>query len=258
MIYTVFMPSQDYYNKRPNSASRHQHQQLQLSRRTHAARRAYMTSQDSRSFDREMLGLKPSASERRKSNDNFNDNGFPSKPARKQNPIIAVIRRKSIVWFLLTIVCIVGLILQLENIIELYFEYETVSELSIDVPTNITAPAMSLCIPYTEIIDREKLTEIMPHTENETILLLSDVQHLTLSQMFLSVPMPAGLLKVCIYRAPYSYARFTGSEDCEDVFTVERYYKQQYVCYSFRMREMERAQFAFDYIQNSMRNPGTL
>ena len=255
------MDSHDYYDKQPEFVVRsHQQQQQQLNRRTYAARRAYMTSQD-RSFDR---SEQPLSVPRRKSTaatvDNSYNNGSSqtTKAARKQNPIIALIRRKSFIWFLLTAACIAGLIFQLENIIELYFDYETVSELSIDVPTNITAPATSLCFPFTEVLDREELAKKFPRTRNEKIITLNDVQRLTVSQMFHMVPMPAGLLKMCIYRAPFSYARFTGVEDCEDIFQVERYYKQQYVCYSFRMREMENTNFAFDYIQNSMRNPGTL
>lgn len=148
--------------------------------------------------------------------------------------------KKSIIFYFLFATAIAGLIYQLYDIISLFFKYETVSELSIDVPTEILAPAMTLCFPVWEIINITKLTtekKIIEQAESygkkfrkETDPRDLDflIKTVPLADMFKASPPPTGIIETCIYRKPYSYARYPGfSTVCDDVFVIERFFRMQ-------------------------------
>src|SRR5207302_906477 len=51
------------------------------------------------------------------------------------------------------VLCLVGLSFQLYEVLKLYLEYNTVSDIEISVPVKLTPPDVSICIRYVDIVD---------------------------------------------------------------------------------------------------------
>lgn len=97
----------------------------------------------------------------------------PRKKKKKVNRFVETIKKKSMTWYIVMLAATAGLIWQLQDIMTLYFEYQTVTELVVDVPDNITAPALSLCFPYDELANRDQVNKAFPElakkADNDTL-----------------------------------------------------------------------------------------
>ncbi|KAI1282111.1 hypothetical protein HDE_13210 [Halotydeus destructor] len=152
-----------------------------------------------------------------------------------------------------------GLSYQLYEITYLYFEFLTVTELIVTIPTNMSAPALSLCFPYQELSDKQKLDDKIPEIRNKSVVKMADLAgKLTIKDMFDMTPKPSGMFDYCMYREPKSYRRHLelNGEKCDERFVISKYYKQQYICYQFNMTSKGTDYFTFDHIQDSLVLPG--
>jgi len=144
---------------------------------------------------------------------------------RRQRPKFL---RKPLTWYIFMALATAGLVWQLYDIIKLFFAYGTVTELLVVVPSNITAPALSICLPYDDFIIRNKLFAKYPQLSNITSIKLTDLDTLvTIKDIFEMTPNLAELFVYCMYRKPREYVRFVGSgAECAKIFGVQRYYSK--------------------------------
>lgn len=54
---------------------------------------------------------------------------------------------------LFLIACTIGCLIQIQAISRIYFKYETVSELTLAIPSTVQAPDLSVCFRYTDIFN---------------------------------------------------------------------------------------------------------
>lgn len=123
----------------------------------------------------------------------------------------------------------------------------------------MSVPSLSLCFPYEQIIDVEKVVQVLPAVgkidrENLTI---SDLSTLNLEHLFNMTPSEKNLTAACVYRIPGSFKKMEQKGNCSGVFNVTKFFKQKFICYKFVLQQQQpNASFIFDYIQNSLSSPG--
>ncbi|KAI1282012.1 hypothetical protein HDE_13211 [Halotydeus destructor] len=187
----------------------------------------------------------------------------PKKPKSRSSAILDTMRRRGVKWYLVYAFLFAGLTLglvyQLNDIITMYFRYETVTVLDISVPEEITAPALSMCFLFPEVIDSDNLSNrhVRIHIKRQLTthpLTLGDFADVTLAEILEAAPKP-DFLKLCSIRYPYSYSRIDKTEYC-DAFGVQRYFKQQFICYQISLFELSNTVYSFEYIQNALKSPG--
>lgn len=96
------------------------------------------------------------------------------------------------------------------------------------MPTNVTAPALSLCFPYDELAIRDKLFAKWPELKKLEPLHLKDLDSkMMLKDIFEMTPTIRELFTYCLYRTPRSYTRYEKYKaECTQVFNVTKYYSK--------------------------------
>ena len=147
----------------------------------------------------------------------------------------------SAVSFCFKIACVIGLTIQVVNILAAYFKYETTSRTSMGVENVLPMPAISVCILYTDILDRSEsakysINSRVPVGQQE---INSDQNKLTVGDIFSLTPKYNETLQYCKIRVNDSYSIATlSSSSCYDIFHVNRYYMQELMCYEFRSKNI--------------------
>lgn len=90
-------------------------------------------------------------------NSKHKDRQVKSAQKKPKGCLMKLISKKKWYWYVIVVIGTVILFIQLWEIGSTYFEYLTVTEVLITVPENLTAPALSLCLPYFTIITEEHM-----------------------------------------------------------------------------------------------------
>lgn len=158
--------------------------------------------------------------------------------------------------------CFLGLAVQLFFVGHSYFRYDTVSDLLIDIPKDIDLPDLSICFRYTDLFNKaafqNQTNTTLPFIDTDSEL--NTVQKLvTIKEIFSFTPPTKGIIKSCLFREPASYkTKESSGDDCDGVFSIGKFYLQEYVCYKFSQKignDTER--FSFEKISYSLSFSGT-
>lgn len=127
------------------------------------------------------------------------------------------------------LLCLGGTVWQLSSIGAEYFEYAVVSEVSLVKVYDVEPPAMSICLPYIEMIGRERLN-VSPEDFRDLEKLSEKVsENYTISQLFALTPDIESIILVCWIRRVQSY-----DIDADlSKFLIKKYIRDSYVCYRF-------------------------
>ena len=156
---------------------------------------------------------------------------------------------------LIVLVCLAGLLYQITDVSTLYFNFFTRSEITINTPFIVSAPYLSLCFRYRDIINFTRVTSDgrftnqtfkrpFDPTSNESIYFES---FFTVQNIFDLTPnsseffgesdryrLPNGSIGrySCIYRQPGSFiANHFTKEECRQIFSFEKYIQRDFMCY---------------------------
>ncbi|KAI1286174.1 hypothetical protein HDE_11165 [Halotydeus destructor] len=110
---------------------------------------------------------------------------------------------------------------QLFDVLNEYFNYETVTRVALRRPYTIRPPSLVMCLT---------LVSLIPKYEK---------RDLTVKDMFDATPKTAGLIYNCTYLEHNSYelSALEGEIECAKYFDTTKYIKQRYVCYSFDLKD---------------------
>ncbi|KAI1290751.1 hypothetical protein HDE_07929 [Halotydeus destructor] len=164
--------------------------------------------------------------------------------------------------------CAFGFLQQSTVLSDKYLGYLTLTTLEVKVPGRQGVPGFSLCLPYADVIDVDKVQSELGITINSTAMDVkyseskySDStvdqlrQSITMGLLFELTPSFEDILDSCLLRNESNYlvSRFTGS-DCLDRFQVSRFYVQDYVCYTMSPKEV--GIFDFNKVKSHISSPG--
>ena len=149
--------------------------------------------------------------------------------------------------FLFIFGCCLGCGFQVYQISELYFNYDVATSLQLEVPYELRRVDQSTCFRYVEIFDfarfeRDKGPNVFQGLNMSTIDTnrIEDVQEiqdkLTLQDLFTYTPFSNDVFDECVMRNAryYSYHRDYG-RNCSRMFTVSRFFLQEFICYTFNV-----------------------
>lgn len=134
---------------------------------------------------------------------------------------------------LFVLVCTFGFLYQIINLTDIYFAYETTSEVILHLPAILVAPDLSICLRYIDIFDYER------YNRNANKSLFKDAypdnvmkSMFTLDEISDYTPSVSDFLDECKIRLPHSFEmRYTKRAGCNEFFKVTKFYLQEYMCY---------------------------
>ena len=151
---------------------------------------------------------------------------------------------KCVIW----LTSIAGCCIQLRTTFLVYFEYQTVTDISYPSIRNITIPALSLCTPYSDLLDYEELRKRKPDDWNKNPINISDRQEkhnqvqnvATIEDIFDLTPPESDLITGCHLHLE-STRSFSLIHDkaCYDHLSVKKFWTQEYICYKVLMNPTE-------------------
>lgn len=133
--------------------------------------------------------------------------------------------------------CMTGCAYQLVELGKIYFEYRTVNELTIENPSVMMAPMISVCIVYVYILDIEKYNaENKANISNDLRKLTGfakslEVQRIqalfTLADIFKYTPNVTDFMDTCTYRSAYELGvHYYKGTACRDIMAISKYQLQ--------------------------------
>ncbi|KAI1301593.1 hypothetical protein HDE_03439 [Halotydeus destructor] len=169
---------------------------------------------------------------------------------------------RGLFWYVCASLTLFGLGWQLYSISVLYQRYETVTETVVEVPSQLAAPALSLCFRYAELLDRRRFSLEVTNDSNEvSILEVGHTQNkMTVAKIFEMTPDGTELITECMFRRYNSYLRrfLRTNNECMNKFSVLKYFRVQFICYKFSMIQSANVNRVYSYhrLKNSVVNPG--
>ena len=124
-----------------------------------------------------------------------------------------------------------------------YFRYQTTTEYTTERMHQKNhydmIPNLNLCLRITDILDYVSLNNVTGHQwrRSEDFAQWSHLHsQLTLRQMFEFTPKTRELMSLCFYRIKDGFilSLFPSISVCQELFEVDRYFAQQYMCYIVR------------------------
>ncbi|KAI1286181.1 hypothetical protein HDE_11182 [Halotydeus destructor] len=127
---------------------------------------------------------------------------------------------------------------QLFDVLNEYFHYETVTRVALKRPFTTRPPSLVVCLTLRSLVPSYK------------------AGNLTVKQMADSTPKMEGLIDYCRIREANGFrlSFSNSSQECEQMFDLRKYIKQNYVCYSFDLNGSI-LDFKVYHITNSLRFP---
>lgn len=156
------------------------------------------------------------------------------------------------------LICLFGLAIHTYHISVQYFAYATVTAIKLNMPDNVTIPALSVCWRYADLLDIDALRREnamireIDFTSEETIKqTVRELQsRITLEQIFRYSPPTDRIYSSCIVRFPGNYdVTYMTAEQCRQRFEIERFYVQEYICYKATVKKLRNRQHFYNYIQ---------
>lgn len=147
---------------------------------------------------------------------------------------------------LVTLFCVLGFLYQVSRFTDEYFRYATESELSVNMPDEITPPDITICFRYVDVIDvpalsKERSVKIKSLEEakkgdNYTHLIQNIMFHSYIRDVFNLTPSGQKVIAECDVKktSDYEFYKFKSPEECNKHFIVFKFYLQEYICYRFR------------------------
>ncbi|KAI1281974.1 hypothetical protein HDE_13132 [Halotydeus destructor] len=168
----------------------------------------------------------------------------------------------TLLWLIVVIVSSAAMSYQLYDITRLYLQYDVVSELIVRPPKNVSMPGFSTCSRYVELLQADQIDKLYPGSDLATkirsnrIGIMDTEQLLTIEDIFRLTPEPADILQACRFRTPDTFDLVKSTlQDCYNVFDIGKYFRQQFMCYAFRMKDPD-LRFQYQDILNSLSRPG--
>lgn len=149
-----------------------------------------------------------------------------------------------LIYFLLAML---GCLLQVYHISDQFFEYDTVTQLTMRRPINAKPPALILCFFLSQCYDPKIVQKYGLNTSDKQL-----PEKITLDQIFELTPTLQDQFKTCRLRTQgYRLSdRMKGNENCKQHFEIVKFYKQRLICFYIKLKD-ERP-FFLEQLYNSI------
>ena len=161
--------------------------------------------------------------------------------------------------------CLLGLVWQMSHILSVYMQYHTGSAVELRTIRSLNPPDLSVCIRYVEILKKGGLTKEQDQLPDKRAVIRAIQANVTIKRIFQDTPPAEDILSGCLYKKPNSYVNYVYQEPgpCFEMFSVSRFYTQEYLCYRFHMKVNESVdgvtgKYHYDTISESLYYPGLL
>lgn len=157
--------------------------------------------------------------------------------------------------------CVIGFTFQLVSILQLYFEYRTITEIKLITLKTLTPPDLTICTRYVDVIDYKLLARDTGLRFKLDVLRISGEQawevqeKLTIREILNYTPDSKNLVSSCVTRSPVDYAMTTRS-DCSQEFKIEKFFNAEYVC--FRLMQTFANTLKLKFSASALAWPGVL
>ena len=170
---------------------------------------------------------------------------------------------RRVLAFVYIVICFAGLMWQLIEVSIEYFKYETSTGIRIHFPDEVTFPDISVCLRYTDILKFDELNKQTKRSYRFTVddeVVRMYQENLTLSQIFTFTPSINDTLSSIVYRHKRSYKRYICHTDneCSTMFTIDKYYYLEYMCYRYTSNQMNSSTVSYSTIAVTPSSPGTI
>lgn len=139
------------------------------------------------------------------------------------------------------IACATGLFYQVRGISGYYFEYQTITELTMDIPERLRPPDLSTCFQFTQILDFARLASDRHLTINvkDDDAITKLLRNITLVDVFKYVPDKSRVTTNCVVRpnSSYTFSIFHTPTECNERLEIDMFYMQNFVCYRLHWSE---------------------
>lgn len=156
------------------------------------------------------------------------------------------IRWKILVSVIFFIGCFVGLIFHMREVCDVYFKYQTRTSIRLQVPNSIPVPSLSVCVSYTDIIDRSnhKKYGLEKKPSMEDFQVYRESSLLTIKDILDLTPPGNETIQKCWFPSSdmLEMKEFKGHE-CSQSIKVTKYYTQQYICYMYSFTSLKTVDF---------------
>lgn len=175
---------------------------------------------------------------------------------------------------LVTLFCILGFLYQVSRFTDEYFKYATESELSVNMPDEITPPDLTICFRYIDVIDVPTLGKVYGKSlksleqaekgDNYTKLQLEITTSCYIKDIFNYTPNTSTVISKCAVKrtTDYDFYHYESSEECNKQFIIFKFYLQEYICYRFRrILQLEKSApstFSYHSISYALDRPGNV
>lgn len=136
----------------------------------------------------------------------------------------------------------IGFTIQVLDVSLEYFSYKTRTEVHISIPKMTVFRNVALCIGLVDLPDVQRLrveTGIMWDKPKDWTQALGFNPPLTIKQIFDYTPDSGSVMSSCsIRRTSWLKKHFSGSQ-CGEIFVVEKYFTQDYMCYMFKPQKVK-------------------
>lgn len=153
--------------------------------------------------------------------------------------------------FFFNFICIAGCAYQVGNVVNSYFQYQTVTKNRFHSPTNISFPQLHYCFVYlysgldwSKVI--KKYGKVFEYEGNISRALWMDV--LTIKDILEWTPKPE--IESCLYRDHTGHEIIRSEMKRCSYFTISKYVNQQYICY--HLKGIEDIQFNYHNVYSSL------
>ena len=159
--------------------------------------------------------------------------------------------------------CLIGFLVHSVQISNNYFEYQTTTNLELDIPQNVAIPALSICWRYADLLDIQALQKLNPEftainfSSDETIVAsIRKIQSIIkVEQIFNFTPSSSKIMDECVVRTPDNYdVTHLKAVDCQSMFNIKKFYVQEYICYRTKMKA--NGSYVFQKVGSYLEYPG--
>lgn len=137
------------------------------------------------------------------------------------------------------VICLLGLSYQVYLVSNIYFGYQVVTDVAVEIPEKNEPQAVTVCLQYDQVLDYEKAKKETGKSDLKYEGWYMKKQHLktaqttlTIDQIFKYSPEPREILQTVTYRKNYSYRLFhlNGTEVYRK-FEVKKFLYLEYICF---------------------------
>ena len=142
--------------------------------------------------------------------------------------------QKQVVRRFLVLCALIGLVTQVVQVLLQYFAFSTTTMVAFTIPKYAERHSVAICIRYWNIIDYDRLSKDVNQKVGVKKRLsdrLAAEEMLTVAQVFNYTPDPVFTIHHCAYRPDRWKLERADHRECNQVFSVSKFFMQEFMCY---------------------------